>query len=185
MPTHYPGTAAEVRALDAHIKLMRAAMTIKARLHRRMSALGLTEGQFGVLETLFFLGPLSPSTLGVKRLSSGANITTVLDNLEKRDLVRRERNQEDHRCSRVQLSPEGRRLIARIFPDHVSEVRQLFSVLTPGEQETLAALSRKLGLANARLVPRRTPSSRGRAAGRPRRPGQSAGRKKNAIARMP
>jgi MarR family 2-MHQ and catechol resistance regulon transcriptional repressor len=185
MPTRYPGTAAEVRALDVLIKLMRAAMTVKARLDRWVTAQGLTETQFGVLETLYFLGPLSPSTIGLKRLSSGANITTVLDNLEKRELVRREQSQEDRRCSRVHLLPEGRRLIARIFPAHVTETREVFSALTPAEQETLAALSRKLGLANAQAASRRPPPSRRRASAKPRRPGQSAGRKKNAIARMP
>jgi MarR family 2-MHQ and catechol resistance regulon transcriptional repressor len=176
MPTRYTGTPAEVRALDALIKLMRAAMTIEAHLGRWVRDQGLTETQFGVLETLHFLGPLSPSALGLKRLSSGANITTVLDNLEKRDLVRREASTDDRRCRRVQLTPEGRRLIVRIFPSHVAVTRELFSALTAEEQETLAALSRKLGLAIAARESRRS-APRVRSGPRPRRAAQSAGRK--------
>jgi len=169
MPTHFSGSAADVRALNLLIKLMRASMTVKTQLSRAVTGHGLTEPQFGVLETLYFLGPLSPSALSHKRLSSGANITTVLDNLEKRELVRREQSEEDRRCSRVQLTPEGRRLIARIFPGHVAAARELFSVLTAAEQETLAELSRKLGVG---IVERAS-----RAPKAPRRAAQSAGRK--------
>lgn len=176
MPTRYSGTPAEVRALDLLIKLMRAAMTVEAHLLRWVREQGLTETQFGVLETLHFLGPLSPSALGQKRLRSGANITTVLDNLEKRGLVRREASVDDRRCRRVQLTPEGRRLIVRIFPTHVAVTRELFSALTADEQEALAALSRKLGLAIAarESLP---PAPRGRSGPRPRRSAQTAGRK--------
>jgi len=178
MPTRYSGNPAEVRALNAHIKLMRAAGTLKTLLERWVNAAGLTESQFGVLETLLFLGPLSPTALSEKRLSSGANITTVLDNLEKRELVRREPSENDRRCSRVQLSPEGRRLISRIFPAHAGEIRELYSVLTPGEQETLGALARKLGLGNAgRTAGEKVKLKREPAPVRTRRATQAAGRK--------
>jgi MarR family transcriptional regulator, 2-MHQ and catechol-resistance regulon repressor len=177
MPTHYPGTPAEIRALNAHIKLMRAAGTLKARMDRWVMGHGLTESQFGVLETLLYLGPLSPSAISQKRLSSGANITTVLDNLEKRELIRRDPSETDGRCSRVQLTPEGRRLISRIFPAHVAAIRQVYAALSAEEQEALGTLSRKLGLANVEAPSRRTPGARRAAAARARRALQPAGRK--------
>lgn len=51
-------TAGEVAALDAYIKLMRAADSVTARLEPVMGSAGLTVGQFGTLEALLHLGPL-------------------------------------------------------------------------------------------------------------------------------
>ncbi len=145
MGTRHQGNRGEIRALDAFIKLLRAAGSVSGRVHRHLSEDGLTESQFGVLEALHHLGPLCQGDLSHKLLKSGANLTTVVDNLERRGLVRRERGAEDRRYVTVHLSPEGRRLIARVFPRHVRRVVEEFAVLEPAEQERLAALCRALG----------------------------------------
>ena len=146
MGTHYDGRPAEVRALDAYIKLTRAVSSVEARLGPELARAGLTSTQLGVLEALLHLGPLGQRVLGGKLLMSGGNITTVVDNLEARGLVRRERRDDDRRHVTVHLSPEGRRLIAKVFPNHVRAIVNAFSVLTPSEQETLGRLAKKLGL---------------------------------------
>ena len=64
MPTHYRGSAQERAALDAYIKLMRAADSVTARLDPLMRAADLTVGQFGALEALLHLGPLCQRDLG-------------------------------------------------------------------------------------------------------------------------
>jgi MarR family 2-MHQ and catechol resistance regulon transcriptional repressor len=144
--THYDGRAAERRALDAYIKLTRATSSVEARLAPGLADVGLTPTQLGILEALLHLGPLGQRTLGTKLLSSGGNITTVVDNLERRGLVRRERRDDDRRHVTVHLTPEGRRLISKVFPGHVRAIVAAFSALTPAEQETLGRLARKLGL---------------------------------------
>jgi MarR family 2-MHQ and catechol resistance regulon transcriptional repressor len=144
--TKYKGTGAEVRALDAYIRLERAAESVGARLAGLPAEAGLTDGQFGVLEALFHLGPLHQRELGAKLLRSGGNITVVVDNLEKRGLVRRERRVDDRRFVTVHLTAAGRGLIRRIFPRHVAAIVRELSVLTPDEQEELGRLCRKVGL---------------------------------------
>jgi len=144
--THYDGRPAEVRALDAYIKLTRAVSSVGARLAPALATAGLTPTQLGVLEALLHLGPLGQRVLGDKLLMSGGNITTVVDNLEARGLVRRERRGDDRRQVTVHLTPEGRRLITKVFPNHVSAIVEVFSALTPSEQETLGRLAKKLGL---------------------------------------
>jgi hypothetical protein len=64
MPTRYPGTPAETAALDAYIKLMRAAEAVTVRVGGVMTDAGLTIGQFGVLEALLHHGPLCQHDLG-------------------------------------------------------------------------------------------------------------------------
>jgi MarR family 2-MHQ and catechol resistance regulon transcriptional repressor len=145
MPTHYKGTAQEVLALNTFIKLTRAADSLGTRLFRRGTRGDLTTSQFGVLESLYHLGPMSQSEIGTKLLKSSGNITLVIDNLEKRGLVRRERDTDDRRVVTVSLTQAGRELIRRIFPGHVASIVEEMSVLTPEEQETLGRLCRKLG----------------------------------------
>jgi MarR family 2-MHQ and catechol resistance regulon transcriptional repressor len=149
MGTHYRGRPAEVRALNAYIKLMRAANSVQARLDRRLAALGLTESQLGVLEALYHLGPLAQGVVGRKLFVSGSNVTTVADNLERRGLIRRRRDPADRRSVVLHLTPAGRRLIARVFPGHVAAIVREFSALGAGEQVELGRLCKKLGLGGA------------------------------------
>jgi MarR family 2-MHQ and catechol resistance regulon transcriptional repressor len=145
MATHFAGDPREVRALDAYIKLTRASGTLDARLATNLTRLGLTPGQLGVMEALMHLGPLSQGELGRKLLRSGGNVTTVIDNLERRKLVARSRNREDRRVVTVALTTAGRRLIEKVFPVHARAVAQAMATLTVAEQEELGRLCRKLG----------------------------------------
>jgi MarR family 2-MHQ and catechol resistance regulon transcriptional repressor len=145
MPNRHQGPPAERRALDTLVKLSRALESVAGRLNQALDAEGLTPGQLAVLEALFHLGPLTQNVLASKLLRSAPNITTVLANLERDGHVKRAALENDRRSRRVSLTPEGRRLIARIFPKHARRVAALMGVLDADEQETLAALCRKLG----------------------------------------
>jgi len=149
MPTHYQGSETEVRALNAFINLARASDSISARLTARLDAAGLTVAQFGVLEAIYHLGPMCQKTVAQKLLRSGGNVTVVVDNLEKHGWVRRERQVNDRRMIEIHLTPRGRALIGRIFPEHVKEVVREFSALEPAEQQELRRLCRKLGKAES------------------------------------
>jgi MarR family 2-MHQ and catechol resistance regulon transcriptional repressor len=144
--TRYKGTPEEVRALNAYVKLIRASESISARIHRHLADVGLSISQFGVLEALYHLGPLSQAEIAKKVLKSTGNITMVIDNLEKRRLVTRQRKEEDRRYYTIQLTGEGKRLIKDIFPRHAAGIVKEMSVLTRIEQDQLGNLCRKLGL---------------------------------------
>jgi MarR family 2-MHQ and catechol resistance regulon transcriptional repressor len=145
MGTHYQGTAAEEAALDAYIKLMRAAESVTTRAHVVLPD-GVTLTQFSALEALLHRGPLYQSELATKLLKSGGNLTLVVDNLERDGLVTRERDPEDRRYVKVSLTPKGRKFITDLFPKLVVSLTREFSVLTRSDQATLARLCRQLGL---------------------------------------
>jgi len=145
MPTHYRGTQQEMLALDTFIKLTRAADSVVSRLANGDTMGDLTTSQFGVLESLYHLGPLRQGEICTKLLKSGGNVTHVVDNLEKRGLVRRERGEHDRRVITVSLAPAGEELIRRIFPGHVAAIVGEMQVLTEQEQKTLGRLCRILG----------------------------------------
>ena len=145
MPTHYNGNADQVRALDSYIKLTRAADSINSRLNISPSMSELTISQFGVLEALLHLGPQCQNVLGSKILKSNSNMTTVIDNLEKRGLVKRERGLEDRRMITIYLTETGKALIEKVLPQHVASIAKQFEVLSPEEHEQLGEILRKLG----------------------------------------
>lgn len=146
MAARFQGTEKEMRALTTYTKLMRAAESLTARAHEHLSSAGLTISQFGVLEALHHLGPMSQKDIGSKILRSSGNITMVIDNLEKRSLVRRERDEHDRRFFIVHLTEAGNKLIRKIFPPHAAVITGEMGALTAAEQKTLGYLCKKLGL---------------------------------------
>lgn len=146
MGTHYKGSEEEVAALNAFIKIMRASDSLNSRLYSIVSESGLTISQFGTLEALWHLGPMCQSELGKKLLKSGGNITMVIDNLEKRGLVKRERSKDDRRFISVHLTSEGEELISEIFPKHVKNIVHEFSVLSPDELKNFSEMCKKIGI---------------------------------------
>jgi MarR family 2-MHQ and catechol resistance regulon transcriptional repressor len=145
MGTLYDGTPEEVRALNSYIKLQRAADSVLARTTRHLMSTSLTLSQYGVLDLLFYMGPLRLGQIAEKVLKSEGNITTVVDNLERAGLVKRERSVKDRRAVTVSLTEEGHRLISEVIPPHIQAIVEVMDILTPEEQETLGRLCRKLG----------------------------------------
>lgn len=145
MPTHFAGSRAEVRTLDTFIKLTRCTNSVYARLAERNTIGDLTYSQFAVLEALYHLGPLTQGEVSQKVLKSGSNMTLVIDNLERDGLVRRERSANDRRVIHVHLTEAGSSKIEAVLPNHIAALVEELSVLSPGEQDTLGELCRKLG----------------------------------------
>lgn len=146
MGTHYKGKPAEVNALNTFIKLTRAAESVNNRLKNLLSKEGLTVGQFGILESLFHLGPLCQKDLAKKLLKSGGNVTMVIDNLEKQGLVFRKRGEIDRRFFSIHLTNEGKTLIQKIFPRQLRAITDEMNILSDVEQIEFQKMCKKIGL---------------------------------------
>lgn len=145
MGTRHSGTIEEINALNAFIKLQRAAESVSARVHAVLPQ-GLTVTQFGVLESLYHIGPLCQGELAEKLLRSGGNLTLVVDNLEKAGLVLRERDPADRRFVVVKLTEQGEKFIGEIFPKVVANVSREMNRLSSTELLDLGRLCKKVGL---------------------------------------
>ena len=127
------------------VALARSYLTFVRVVSPRVENYGLTIPQFGVLETLYHLGPLSLGELAEKLLVTGGNVTFVMNRLEEQGLVYRDRSDEDRRVILARLTPRGRDLIQGVFPEHAVHVGKLVSHLTLEEQKQLRELLKKLG----------------------------------------
>jgi MarR family 2-MHQ and catechol resistance regulon transcriptional repressor len=106
---------------------------------------GVTNAQFGVLEALYHLGPLSLGDLADKLLVTGGNITYVTDRLEAEGLVERTRHRKDRRVVTAELTEKGAKLVASTFPLYAEFVLARVSHLEPDERCELRRLLKKLG----------------------------------------
>jgi MarR family 2-MHQ and catechol resistance regulon transcriptional repressor len=100
---------------------------------------------YAVLEVLLHKGPLPVNRIGEMILLTSGSITTAVQRMEKKGLVRRERSEGDARVVLVHLTDEGRELIGRAFVDHAANLDALFDVFTEEERVQFAALVSKLG----------------------------------------
>ena len=145
MGSRYEGKKGETRALSALINLVRASESVMGRLNGQFAGLAITQSQFSALDSLYHLGPLSQRELGDKLFKTSGNITMVVDNLERRGMVRRERDASDRRRVAVHLTGAGRKAIEELLPRRVAAIRGELAALTPAEQDELRRLCRKLG----------------------------------------
>ncbi len=132
------------RALDAYGRLQRAAAMSGARVEVAVQAFGLSASQFGVLDTLQSRGSVHQQELAEALGRSKAQMTAIIDALEAKLLVRRERHVTDRRFTTVHLTPAGSELLAQVAPARTAAIVELMSELTGEQRARLARLCRRL-----------------------------------------
>ncbi len=146
MSTHYQNSDREKLVLNTWIKFSRANNTLNQIMRHNVEEQGLTISQFGVLEVLVHLGPLSVKEIGQKLLLTTSNLVTVIDNLVKQELVKRVPCDHDRRSIIIHLTEKGSGIIEPVFRNHLDELLNCFSVLDEQQLISLGSLSKELGL---------------------------------------
>src|SRR5437763_11499700 len=123
--------------------LWKATRAIEKNATASISPLGLGFSDFAVLEVLKHKGPQPVNVIGKKVLLTSGSITSAVDRLESKALVRRTAHATDLRTRVVQLTATGRRLIDRAFRQHETDMEKTMSVLTRKEREDLIRLAKK------------------------------------------
>jgi DNA-binding MarR family transcriptional regulator len=92
----------------------RATHLVAAHLERAAGELGVTQAEAHVLAQLSRRSPLAPGVLHHEFGHKRSTLTSVLDRLEARGLVRRTLNPDDRRSSLVEPTTAGRRAGAAV-----------------------------------------------------------------------
>lgn len=125
--------------------LSKAAHQFGEHARRSIADTGLGLSDFAALEALLHKGPLTIGVIAEKVLLTSGSMTTAVDRLEKRGLVKRGRDPGDRRGCIVRLTAPGRKLIRSAFACHAEAMQQAASAVTSTERATLLRLLRKLG----------------------------------------
>jgi MarR family 2-MHQ and catechol resistance regulon transcriptional repressor len=107
-------------------------------------SLGLTPAQFDIVATLGNTPGMTASELGVKTLITKGTLTGVVDRLVGKKLVRRVALPSDGRCQIIQLTAQGEKLFARIFPAHLAHMGRAFAQLSQKELNGMTESLRRL-----------------------------------------
>ena len=75
-------------------------------------------------------------TISENLLVSRANITGLIDSLEKRGYVRRRPNREDRRVVHAEITEEGRAVLHELLPGHFHAVEAMLEGFSPEEKAT-------------------------------------------------
>lgn len=139
----------DTRGLSVGGRILVLNKHIERRIDHFLEPFGVQIWGFDVLASLRRSGP--PFTQTPKQLmrtcylTSGA-VTNRVNRLETAGLVARANDTEDRRSVKVALTHKGRELVDRAVYGRVEHMKEVFSVLSETERESLAGLLRKLML---------------------------------------
>lgn len=96
----------------------RTAMRLKLELHRAFKTNGydVTPEQWAILNRLWEQEGLSQVELADRTFKDKPNVTRMLDVLEKKNLIFRQRDQNDRRAFKVYLTEAGQQLKEKLIP---------------------------------------------------------------------
>lgn len=105
----------------------------------------LTAAQLNALLVLRSAGPdgMLMSEIGERLVVTKANVTGLVDRLERQDLVARGEH-ADRRATVVRLTPVGTQLLDRVLPRHARLLGELTGCLEAQEKQMLVRLLSKL-----------------------------------------
>ncbi len=103
--------------------------------------------------------PLEPSVIAERLLITTGSVTSLLDNLEKRDLIRRLPHPEDRRKLLVAITPAAQRIVDELLPAlHAREREVISAALSTNEQRVMLRLITKVQ--HAALEAQSTPAAK-------------------------
>jgi MarR family 2-MHQ and catechol resistance regulon transcriptional repressor len=133
---------------EALLNIYFAATRIKKRAGEFLRPFGLTDVQLNVLMLLYHQsganGGLSQAQISDMMLVNQANITSLIDRMEKAKLVVRTAAANDRRCNIVKLTEKGKKLFAKVDPLYTKEVKKAMAVLREVEQKKLIEMLEKV-----------------------------------------
>ena len=126
------------------IRFLRFSLFANKKLQEILETLDLTAPQLYVMATIGYAGRLPFNEIGAKMMVTVSNLTGIVDRLEEKGLVVRERDTEDRRIVYVKLTAKGQKLYKTSIPTFENILSHLFEPLDKEEQKELGSLLKKL-----------------------------------------
>jgi len=143
-------------AHEAILNIYYTASMMKKRADDFFGQFGLTDVQFNLMELLHYQsgstssppggkeGGLSQAQLSDMMLVNRANITSLIDRMEKAGLVARTAHSKDRRFNIVKLTAKGKNLFEKVEPSYLEQVRKIMASLDTPELKKLMAMLEKV-----------------------------------------
>jgi DNA-binding MarR family transcriptional regulator len=138
----------KLRPHEALLNVYYTATCLKKQAGEFFQRFGLTDVQFNLMMLLRHQsgarGGLSQAHLSDMMLVNRADITSLVDRMEKSGLVLRTATPEDRRYNVVKLSTRGRKLLTQVEPLYAKEVKKIMAAFGEAEQKRLITMLEKI-----------------------------------------
>jgi DNA-binding MarR family transcriptional regulator len=132
-----PTTPTEPATAPALPSRLRMVVTRLARRLRQQGEASASPTQLAALATIERDGPLTLGALAAIERVRPPTITAAVGRLEERGLARRRVDARDRRVARVEITPQGRRLLAQSRSRKTAYLEWQLAALTADERDTL------------------------------------------------
>lgn len=141
--TREPATS----AASLWLVMMKAYRSMQTYVESTLVTMDIGLSDFLILEALLHKGPMSMSHLGEKVMLANPSMTAAVGRLQRLGFVQRQCATIDRRVRTVELTPEGRKVIRKIFAQHELDLEGVMSGLCPEQRAKLRASLKSIGLA--------------------------------------
>jgi DNA-binding MarR family transcriptional regulator len=127
---------------EATLNLMRTSELVQQQALAVLKPFDLSTSQYNVLRILRGAGSdgITCSQIGDRMISRDPDITRLLDRLETRGLLRRERSARDRRVVNAHIAPDGLYLLEEIDPLMAAQHRSQYAHFEPCKLRQLIEL---------------------------------------------
>jgi MarR family transcriptional regulator, 2-MHQ and catechol-resistance regulon repressor len=132
-------------ALHAWLIMLKSWQSIGRYLSPTISAEGLGESDFRVLEVLLHKGPMPVNAIGTKVDLNPGSVSVAIDRLYKKGFVSRVECSEDRRVRSVSLTEKGRQMFVPLFRRHTALIKRAFQDVSSEELKQLEVVLKKIG----------------------------------------
>lgn len=135
----------EITEQEVTVSLLRTNDLLQHRFSRLFRQFGLTQPQYNILRILRGAGRELPSLeIAARMISVVPAITVLLDKLEKKELIRRQRCDSDRRVWHVHLTEKGASLLEDMDEPNRALHERLIGHLSGVEQTQLLGLLQRV-----------------------------------------
>lgn len=132
-------------AIDTYVILRRLAEDISRHTENELNKHGVTTAQYGVLLHMMRGEPLSLTQLSELVFRTNSTLTSLIDRMERDDLVVRAAHENDRRVTTVKPTPKGKELLLSIRELHRPFLADMMVCLSSEELTQLRELLKKVG----------------------------------------
>ncbi len=133
---------------EALLSIYYTASLMKKRADDFFGQYGITDVQFNMMNLLYYEsgkdGGLSQAQISDMMLVNRANITSLVDRMEKTELVNRTAHANDRRYNIIKLTPKGKNLYTKVEPHYFEKVKAAMSSLDATELKKISVMLEKV-----------------------------------------
>ena len=124
------------------VAILKTADTLAGQAEQLLKASGLTGAQYNVLRILRGAGPegLPCNGISERMISRDPDMTRMLDRMESRQWITRERQKEDRRVVKARITDEGLKLLKKMDAPVRELHKHQFAHMSATRQKTLLEL---------------------------------------------